>query len=142
MSGREAYRNIGTVLADRPGALAEFGRILGAAGVGLEGGGVFTHGGRAVANFLVDDADLARAELERHGIGPVSVDDVVALRLDQEAPGQLGAFAHRLGEAGIDVLVQYSDHDHRLILVVRPEQYDECRRIAARWDTEREARRP
>ncbi|GAA3584453.1 hypothetical protein GCM10022198_04650 [Klugiella xanthotipulae] len=64
----------------------------------------------------------------------------MTLRLDQEVPGQLGTFALRLADAGINILVQYSDHDHRLIVVVAPEQYAQCRQIAANWDAEREAR--
>jgi UTP:GlnB (protein PII) uridylyltransferase len=46
-------------LPDRPGALADLGEALGRAGVSLEGGGVFTHDGRAVAHYLVDDGPRA-----------------------------------------------------------------------------------
>lgn len=125
------------LLADRPGALADFGETLGAAGVSLEGGGVFTHQGAAVAHFLVGDAERGRAALRESGIGPVQVHDVVMLRLDQVLPGQLGAFTRRLAEEGINILVQYSDHDHRLVLVVDPAQHERCAQIAAQWDTER-----
>lgn len=125
------------LLADRPGALAEFGETLGAAGVSLEGGGVFTHQGVAVAHFLVDDATRGRIALEHKGIGPVSVHQVVTLRLDQETPGQLGAFTRRLAQEDINILVQYSDHDHRLVLVVDPAHHEQCARLAAQWDTER-----
>ena len=121
------------LLADRPGSLAELGEVLGAAGVSLEGGGVFTHRGEAIAHFLVDDAERGRAALDAAGIGPVTIHDVVTTRLDQEAPGQLGAFARAAAAAGINILVQYSDHDHRLVLVVAPGQLTECRRIAAGW---------
>lgn len=140
MSTHDRLRNLGATLADRPGSLGEFGRILGAAGVSLEGGGVFTIDGRAVANFLVDDADLAAVELERHGIGPVVIDPVVMLRLDQETPGQLGAFTSTLGDAGIGIRVQYSDHDHRLVLVVASDRLAEARELAAQWDVERAQR--
>ncbi|USQ80233.1 ACT domain-containing protein [Ornithinimicrobium faecis] len=125
------------LLADHPGALAELGETLGAAGVSLEGGGVFTHEGTAIAHFLVDDPERGRDVLQENGIGPVHVHDVVTLRLDQEVPGQLGAFTRRLAEAGINILVQYSDHDHRLVLVVDPAQHGQCADIAAQWDTER-----
>lgn len=121
------------LLADRPGSLAELGEVLGSAGVSLEGGGVFTHRGEAIAHFLVDDAERGRAALVAAGIGPVTIYDVVTTRLDQEVPGQLGAFARAVAQAGITILVQYSDHDHRLVLVVPPGQLTECRRIAARW---------
>lgn len=140
MSGGQPFRDIAVVLANRPGALADLGQALGAARVSLEGGGVFTHEGVAIAHFLVDDASRARTALEEHGIGPVTISDVVVLRLDQDVPGQLGAFTRRVGEAGINILVQYSDHDHRLVLVVAPHQHVECQGIAEAWDAGRDAR--
>lgn len=121
------------LLADRPGSLAELGQVLGAAGVSLEGGGVFTHRGEGVAHFLVDHAERGRAALEAAGLGPVTVHDVVTARLDQEVPGQLGAFTRAVADAGINVLAQYSDHDHRLVLVVAPEDVARCRRVADEW---------
>lgn len=141
MSRPESFQDLTVLLADRPGTLAEFGRILGDAGVSLEGGGVFTHQGLAIAHFLVDDAERGRTALEKHGIGPVTVSEVVTVRLDQELPGQLGAFTQTVADAGISILVQYSDDDHRLVLVVDPARHAECVRIAAAWDAAREARR-
>jgi hypothetical protein len=44
--------DVEVALPDRPGALAELGEALGAAGIPLEGGGVFTHQGVGVAHFL------------------------------------------------------------------------------------------
>lgn len=129
-------QDIELILPSRPGALAELGRILGAAGVSLEGGGVFTHEGTAVAHFLVADGERAAAALHDGGLGPVRVHDVVTARLDQETPGQLGAFAQLLADAGIDILTQYSDHDHRLVVVVSADQLSHCRRLAATWDGE------
>ena len=126
-------KDLEVLLADRPGSLAHLGEVLGAAGVSLEGGGVFTHRGEAIAHFLVDDAERGRAALDAAGIGPVTIHDVVTTRLHQEVPGQLGAFARAVAQAGISILVQYSDHDHRLVLVVPPGQLTECRRIAAGW---------
>ena len=125
-------------LANRPGALAELGETLGAAGVSLEGGGVVTHEDAAIAHFLVDDPERGQAALRERGFGDVTVHEVVTLRLNQDVPGQLGAFMRRLAEAGINVLVQYSDHDHRLVLVVDPSHHEQCGAIAAEWDTERD----
>src|SRR5690606_28268086 len=115
-------QDIELILPSRPGALAELGRFLGAAGVSLEGGGVFTHEGTAVAHFLVADGERAAAALHAGGLGPVRVHDVVSARLDQETPGQLGASAQLLADAGIDILTQYGDHDHRLVVVVSADQ--------------------
>lgn len=139
MTTTAPYRDIAVTLANRAGSLADFGRIIGEAGVSLEGGGVFTHDGTAIAHFLVDDADRARTALAHHGLGPVSISHVVTVHLDQGTPGQLGAFAHRLAEARINILVQYSDHDHRLVLVVAAHQYAACQGIAATWEAQRTA---
>lgn len=110
--------NIRFLLADRPGALADMGAALGAAGISLEGGGVFGNGPMALANFLVADGEAARAALERAGIEVLGVDEVLLLRIDQETPGQLGAIARRMADAGVNILTQYSDHANRLVLVV------------------------
>jgi len=105
-------------LPDEPGALAHFGEALGAADVSLEGGGVFTVAGIGRAHFLVEDGEAARQALARAGIGTASVRPVLIRRLRQGAPGQLGAIARALAEAGVNIETQYSDHANRLILVV------------------------
>jgi hypothetical protein len=43
---------------------------------------------------------------------------VLVQRLSQAEPGQLGKIARRMAEAGVNIEVMYSDHDHQLILVV------------------------
>ena len=113
-------RDLGFELAHRPGALAAMGEALGAAGVSIEGGGAFLVAGKGHAHFLVAEADAARAveALRRAGIAPVSMREVVVLKLDQGRPGQLGLAARRMAEAGVQIEVQYSDHANRLILVV------------------------
>ncbi|WP_153397454.1 ACT domain-containing protein [Ornithinicoccus halotolerans] len=120
-------------LPDRPGALAELGEALGAAGVSLEGGGVFSHAGVGLAHFLVADGPAARAALESAGLHVAGVHDVVTLRLQQGVPGQLGALARWMAEAGVSIHTQYSDHDHRLVLVVGEEDLATARSVAAGW---------
>jgi hypothetical protein len=100
-------------LDGRSDALAVMGEAL----VSIEGGGMFTAGGRTIAHFLVEDGHAARRVLAAAGIPVTAVREVVARRLVQETPGQLGALTRAIGEAGIRVDVLYSDHDHRLILV-------------------------
>src|SRR5213082_967946 len=90
------------------------GEALGAAGVSVEGGGVFG----VVAHFLFADAEAARAALDDAGISVVGVNDVLVQKLRQDEAGQLGKIARRMAEAGVNIEVQYSDHDHNLILVV------------------------
>lgn len=105
-------------LENRPGALAEMGETLGRAAVSIEGGGVFVVNGIGVAHFLFHDGEAARRALEAAGIRVSAVREVLTYRLQQAVPGQLGAFTRRVAEAGVNIEVQYSDHDHQLILVV------------------------
>ena len=105
-------------LENRPGALAEMGEALGRAGVSVEGGGVFVVNDVGVAHFLFADGGAARKALEAAGIRVVAEREVLVLRLHQGQPGQLGKISRRMAEAGVNIEVQYSDHDHQLILVV------------------------
>ena len=110
--------DIAIKLPGQPGSLARFGEALGAAGVSLEGGGVFTVDGVGHAHFLVEDGEAARVALEIAGLGMAKVRQVLIRRLKQEVPGQLGSIARALGDAGVNIETQYSDHANRLILVV------------------------
>ena len=105
-------------LEDRPGALAEMGEALGRAGVSIEGGGAWVVRETGVAHFLFEDANAARKALEAAGIRVIQERDVLVQRLKQAVPGQLGLLARRMAEAGVNIEVLYSDHDHQLILVV------------------------
>lgn len=126
-----AMKDLSIALDNRPGALAEMGEALGAAGVSVEGGGVFVASGVGVAHFLVEDATAARAALEAAGIRVVGVSEVLVQKLRQDEPGQLGKIARRMAEAGVNIEVQYSDHDHNLILVV--DDLERGRRVSEEW---------
>ena len=124
-------RDLAIQLADRPGSLAEMGEALGAAGVSVEGGGAFVCGGGGLAHFLVADVERARCALANAGITVLADREVITVRLNQEEPGQLGRLTRRMAEAGVNIEVLYSDHDHRLILVVdRP---DAAASVAEAW---------
>ena len=131
-------KDLAIALQNRPGALAEMGETLAAAGVSIEGGGVFLVDGRGVAHFLFEDGEAARRALEAAGIRVVKVSDVVLQRLRQGEVGQLGKLCRRMAEAGVNIEVQYSDHDHRLVLVV--DNIPAARQVAERWDHEGAAR--
>ncbi len=108
-------------LVHRPGTLGEMAAALGAAGVSLEGGGVFVVDGVATAHFLVSDDHAGPAETALRsldGIDLLGVRDVLLTRLRQDVPGQLGALCSALGDAGVSIETQYSDHDGRLVLLV------------------------
>lgn len=120
-------KDLAIQLENRPGALAEMGEALGRAGVSVEGGGVF--GG--VAHFLFSDGSAATEALRAAGIAVTRENDVVMLKLRQGEAGQLGKLARRMAEAGVNIEVQYSDHDHNLVLVV--DDYDAARAVARQW---------
>ena len=105
-------------LDNRPGALAAMGAALGQAGVSIEGGGAWVVDGHGVAHFLFTDAIAATEAREAAGIEVLDAREVIALRLHQETPGQLGALTRRMADAGVNIEVLYSDHDNQLILVV------------------------
>ncbi len=115
---KRVFANGSVILEDRPGALAEIGETLGRAGVSIEGGGMFVVDGKGVANFLVDDGTAGWRALKAAGLDVVREDAVVIQRWNQDEPGQLGKLLRKMAQAGVNVLTQYSDHNHQLVLVV------------------------
>ncbi|HLT84015.1 MAG TPA: hypothetical protein VKZ83_07260 [Phototrophicaceae bacterium] len=95
--------------------LARVGRVLGEAGVGLEGGGMW----EGVARYLVDDGAAASDALRGAGFARVEVNDVEVVPLDVDEPGALGRLMAGLVSSGTDLVAQYSDHDNRKVLVLR-----------------------
>jgi hypothetical protein len=118
-------------LENRPGALAEMGEALGRAGVSIEGGGAWVVNGEGVAHFLFENGETARAALEKAGIRVVAIRDVIVQRLKQAVPGQLGSLTRKMAEAGVNIEVLYSDHDHQMILVV--DEIEKARGVAEEW---------
>lgn len=127
-------RDLTIALDNRPGALAEMGDALGRAGVSIEGGGAFVVGGQAVAHFLFHDGAAARKALEAAGITVLAEREVLVQRLNQTQPGQLGKITRRMAEAGVNIEVLYSDHDHQLILVV--DDLEKGRAVSEAWKRE------
>lgn len=113
-----ALRDLAIALDNRPGALAEMGEALARGGVSIEGGGAWLANEEGVAHFLFTDGPAARAALEAAGIRVVAEREVLVQRLRQDVPGQLGQLTRRMAEAGVNIEVLYSDHDHQMILVV------------------------
>ena len=111
-------KDLAIALDYRPGALADMGEALGRAGVSVEGGGAWVVGVVGVAHFLFEDGAAARRALEAAGIQVIEEREVLVQRLKQDVPGQLGLLTRRMAEAGVNIEVLYSDHEHQLILVV------------------------
>ena len=124
-------KDLAIAVDNRPGALAAMGDALGRAGVSIEGGGAFVVDGRGVAHFLFEDGATARRALEAAGIKVLEEREVVVQRLDQGRPGQLGKLTRRMADAGVNIEVLYSDHDHQLILVV--DDFEKGRKVSEAW---------
>ncbi|MGH7725623.1 MAG: amino acid-binding ACT domain-containing protein [Candidatus Eiseniibacteriota bacterium] len=124
-------KDLAIELPNRPGALAEMGEALGRAGVSIEGGGAWVVEDRGIAHFLFEDGVAARKALEASGIRVLDEREVIVQRLKQAVPGQLGLLTRRMADAGVNIEVLYSDHDHQLILVV--DDPAKARKVSEEW---------
>ncbi len=115
------------IAVDGASGLASICRILGEADVDLRGGGMWS--GRA--HYLVADGARAVAALRSAGIDAVSRPAVV-VPLPADVPGALGRLLARVAADGLDLRAQYSDHDHRKVLVV--DEPERARRVLAAED--------
>ncbi len=109
--------NLTVKLEDRPGTLAQLGETLGASGVNINGGCAVTSGGEGWVHILVDDAAAARTALEGAGISVASEREVVIADAEDQ-PGNLGATARKLAEAGVNVELFYVSNGLKLVFVV------------------------
>ena len=109
--------NLTVKLEDRPGTLAQLGETLGASGININGGCAVTSGGEGWVHILVDDVSAARAALEGAGMSVVSESEVVIADAEDQ-PGNLGATARKLAEAGVNVELFYVSNGLKLVFVV------------------------
>lgn len=128
---KTGMKDLEILLTNTPGTLALMGETLGRHKISLEGGGVFQNGAVAIAHFLVKDAEKARVVLQDAGIQVTGIHDVLIQKLRQDVPGQLGMFCRKMADSGVNILVQYSDHDHRLIVVV--DDHEKGKQISEQW---------
>ena len=103
---------------NRPGQLALMGETLGESGISVEGGGVFLVNDVGVAHFLFEDGPRAQTVLEEAGLNVAACTEVLVTQLKQDEVGQLGKLCQAMAQAGVNIETLYSDHAHRLVLVV------------------------
>lgn len=109
--------NLTVTMADRPGMLAQLGEALGAAGVNINGGCAVTSGGEGWVHILVDDVASATTAVEGAGMSVSSQSEVVIVDIDDH-PGELGANARKLSEAGVNIELFYLSSGMKLVFVV------------------------
>ena len=124
-------KDLEIILDDHPGALAEMGETLAAAGISVEGGGAWINNSTGVAHFLFEDATAAKKALEEKGIEVVKENEIIIQKLKQDVPGQLGKITRMMQQAGVNIEVLYSDHYNQLILVV--DDLEKGRAVSEQW---------
>ena len=124
-------KDLEIILENKSGSLALLGETLGKSNISIEGGGVFQNGDHSVAHFLVEEAEKAREELTKVGIFVVKINNVLIQKLRQDVPGQLGMFCRNLSDAGVNILVQYSDHSNQFIVVV--DDFQKGEQVSTDW---------
>ena len=127
-------KDLAIKLNNQPGNLATMGEALASAGVSVEGGGAWVVSGEGIAHFLVKDGAKARKALKIAGVEVIKESDVLIQRLQQDVPGQLGKFTRMLANAGVNIEVLYSDHDHQLIVVV--DDFEKGQAVSNHWMTQ------
>ena len=124
-------KDLEIILENKPGNLALLGETLGKSNISIEGGGVFQNGDLSIAHFLVEEADKAQEQLSKVGIRVAKINNVLIQKLRQDISVQLGMFCRKLADAGVNILVQYSDHSNQLIIVV--DNFQKGNEVSANW---------
>jgi hypothetical protein len=103
-------------LPNRPGAAAEVGEALGAAGVNIEGMCAHATSGEGVMHILLEgDADAARSALGESGLRIVAERRVFVSPCPNR-PGELGRLLRRIAAADLNLVVLYLTTQGRLVI--------------------------
>ena len=115
---------------DRPGVIAAIGELFGQKRINIRAAAAFAYEGRGFLHFVVDDADSAVAALKLAGWNVVQRREVLAVSLDDH-PGELGRYARRLANAGINISALYmaAGHSGDLEVIVAVENVEAAREV-------------
>jgi hypothetical protein len=92
-------------LSHRPGELAQVSAMLARYGVNIKSLAALAVDGRATVHILPDEAEPARAALQKHQI-PFTENPVVSVLLENRA-GELARISRKLGDAGVNLQALY-----------------------------------
>jgi hypothetical protein len=92
-------------LTHRPGELARVATMLARYGVNLKSIAALAIDGQATVHILPDDAEPARAALEKNSV-PFEESDVVTVLLENRA-GEVASLSAKLSEAGVNLRAIY-----------------------------------
>jgi hypothetical protein len=114
---------------DRPGVIADLGELLGQARVNIKAAAAFARDGRGYLHFVVDSADRALAALKVAGWKVRDHREVLAVSVD-DRPGELGRYARRLADAGVNITALYTagERDGDIMLIVAVDDLAAARR--------------
>jgi hypothetical protein len=104
------------VLDNRPGALAELGEALGAAGVNIEALLALATGDEGAVHLVTADEDHTRRVLDAGGFRHTAREVLVVSILNE--PGALGDVARVMAEAHINIDVVYVTINGNVVLGV------------------------
>lgn len=110
-------KDLTVFLTDKPGSLATMGEALGKAGVNILGTSGLTVEGKGVIHIMVEDTEKARTTLEAAGLEVGDARDVLVVDV-QAVPGDLGAKARAIADAGVNIDLIYLTEDRQFVLGV------------------------
>jgi hypothetical protein len=100
-----------------PGQVASVGRLLGEAGVNIDGGFALVVGDQGIMHVLVADDDAATAHRALSSAGYEVRNEQQVLVLDiEDRPGALGEVAQRAADRGVNLTVFYLATATRVVL--------------------------
>jgi len=110
-------KDLTVFLSDQPGSLATMGEALGKAGVNILGTTGLTVEGRGVIHILIEDTEKAKNALEAAGLEVGDAQEVLVVDV-QPVPGDLGAKARAIADAGVNIDLIYLTEDGRFVIGV------------------------